>query len=143
MNSNLFNELKNNMTIQDTINSDLKIAMMTKNEEVKSLLRVIIGEFNRIDKVVTNEEATRVIKKMVQNATDQNNQAELVILFKYLPQQLTGSELGMAISEIIKNNNYSSMKDMGKVMTNLKLAYAGRYDGKLANELTKAVFDQK
>lgn len=48
--------------------------MFQKNESVKSLLRVIIGEFNRVGKEISDSEATQILKKMVKNAQDMKKQ---------------------------------------------------------------------
>lgn len=125
------------MTIQEKINQDLKEAMLSKNEPVKSLLRVVIGEFNRVDKILSDEKASSILKKMVDNAKEVGNEGEVVILEKYLPQQLTKDQLTGLVSSIIEDYGYSSMKDMGKIMAALKETHAGQYDGKLASEIIK------
>lgn len=125
------------MTIQEKINADLKLAMIQKNEVVKSLLRVVIGEFNRVDKTVSDEKATSILKKMVENAKELGNINEIEILSGYLPSQLSETELREVILSITKDTGASSMKDMGKVMNGLKEKYAGMYDGKLASSLIK------
>jgi len=125
------------LTIQGMINADLKSAMLQKNEEVKSLLRVVIGEFNRVDKTVTDEKATAILKKMVENAKELGNLKEVEILSGYLPTQLSETELREAILTISKDIDATTMKDMGKVMNGLKAKYAGMYDGKLASTLIK------
>jgi uncharacterized protein YqeY len=127
------------MTIQEKVNADLKTAMLQKDEAKKSLLRVVIGEFNRVDKVVDDAKATSILKKMLENAKEQNNAAEIAIINEYLPKELSKEELSAAIEAIINVNNYTTMKDMGKVMTALKDQYAGQYDGKLASELIKSL----
>lgn len=128
------------MTIQEQINADLKQAMLQKDEATKSLLRVVIGEFNRVDKVLSDDKATSILKKMVENAKEVGNENEVVILQKYLPQQLSKDELTALISSIIEDYSYSSVKDMGKIMASLKETHAGRYDGKLASEIVKNRF---
>lgn len=124
-------------TIQEMINSDLKLAMLQKNENVKSLLRVVIGEFNRVDKTVSDEKAISILKKMVDNAKMVGNLDEVTILEGYLPKQLSTQDLEMVIQSIIFDNGFSSMKDMGKVMSILKDKYSGRYDGKIASDSIK------
>jgi len=125
------------MTVQETINSDVKNAMRTKNVEVRDLLRVVIGEFNRVDKIVADDKALSIIKKMVENAKDQGNTGEVTILEKYLPSQMDADELNIKINEIIDDLEATSMKDMGRVMGELKAGYGGTYDGKLASTLVR------
>lgn len=130
------------MKIQEKIIQDLKQAMISKNEEKKSLLRVIIGEFNRQGKLVEDAKATNILKSMLENATQQNNQTEVNILNEYLPKQLTNYQLQILVTQLIKDKKYSSIKDMGKIMADLKTKYPGQYDGKVANDCIKLAFNQ-
>lgn len=125
------------MTIQETIKQDLKQAMLKKDEATKSILRVVIGEFNREGKEVSDERAVGRIKKMVQDAKTVGNEDEAVILEKYLPTQMDELELKRVLMNEIMNMDSPSMKDMGKVMGWLKSNYAGLYDGKLASTLVR------
>jgi len=131
-----------NMTLQEKINANLKSAMLSKNEFEKSILRVLIGEFNRIDKTVSDEKAMSIIKKMIENAKIVGNTFEVTYLEKYLPQQLSVDDLNKLVSQLIEDKKYSSLKDMGKVMNDLKAEYAGQYDGKLASEIIKSKLTQ-
>jgi uncharacterized protein YqeY len=125
------------MTLQETINLHLKNAILTSNTEVKSLLRVVIGEMNREGKIVADEKVISIVKKMIDNAKIVGNLNEVTILETYLPKQLTEDELNTVISALIYNNNYT-IKDMGKIMGDLKSIYSGKYDGKLASTLIKS-----
>lgn len=124
------------MTLQDTINVHLKNAILTSNTEVKSLLRVLIGEMNREGKIVGDEKVISIVKKMIDNAKIVGNLNEVAILETYLPKQLSEEQLSGLISALIYNNNYT-IKDMGKIMAELKGKYSGQYDGKLASTLIK------
>lgn len=126
------------MNIQEKINSDLKVAMKEKNVEVRDLLRVVIGEFNREGKIVSDEKALAIIKKMVINAKDQGNDIEVSILEVYLPVQLDESTIRRILMNYIMNfDHVPSMKDMGSVMSWLKDNYSGQYDGKLVSKLVR------
>jgi uncharacterized protein YqeY len=130
------------MKIQEKITQDLKEAMLQKNESKKSLLRVIIGEFNRHGKIVEDAKATNILKSMLENATQQNNLSEVEILNEYLPKQLTNDQLQTVIGQLIEEKKYSSIKEMGKIMADLKAGYPGQYDGKIANDYIKLAFNQ-
>ena len=125
------------MTIQETISNDVKNAMREKNVEVRDLLRVVIGEFNRIDKTVSDEKALSIIKKMVENAKEQGNTGEVTILEAYLPTQMDELELKIVLMNHIMNLNTPTMKDMGGVMGWLKKNHGGTYDGKLASTIVR------
>ena len=74
---------------------------------------------------------------MVQNAKDNTDVEEVVILEEYLPSQMDEAELGRIIRNNINFNSYTTMRDMGKVMTYLKKNHDGEYDGKLASTIVK------
>lgn len=126
------------MTIQELVNEHLKNAILTNNTEAKSILRVLIGEFNRVDKIVSDEKATSIIKKMVENAKLLGNTNEVSILEYYLPKQLSESQLTQIVVNLVNEYSYT-IKEMGKVMSYLKENFSGQYDGKLASEIIKKV----
>ena len=125
------------MNLQEKINADLKAAMIGGFTDRKDLLRVLIGEFNRIGKSLSDQEVVSIIKKMVENAKEMNNKFEIDVLSEYLPQMLTTDQLKVVIEDIIKTNNFNSIKSMGAVMNELKVKYPSKYDGKIASELIK------
>lgn len=132
------------MTLQEQINKDLKEAMLSKDEAKKSLLRVVIGELSRgKNKVFTDEIVIAQIKKMIENTklVPTNTSAlEATILETYLPKQLTEDQLKMLIAQLVEDKNYTSIKDMGKIMNDLKNEFGGQYDGKIASTLIKNHF---
>lgn len=126
------------MTLQEEIHADLKGAMLAKDENVKSLLRVLIGELNREGKIVDDAKVISIVRKMSENAKLLNNQTEVTILSDYLPQQLNEDEIRKIISAIIFANNYT-IKDKGKIMADLKRLHSGQYDGKVASDSISSI----
>jgi uncharacterized protein YqeY len=63
---------------------------------------------------------------------------EIVIIREFLPKQLSGSEMETAIADAIAKTAAASVKDMGKVMAELKAHYAGQMDFAKASALVKA-----
>jgi uncharacterized protein YqeY len=130
------------MKLQEKINADLRTAMLQKNEKVKSLLRVVIGEMNREGKELTDDRILSIIKKMIENLKQVNNETsvgEIQILDQYLPKQLSEKEIVAAINSIITTNSYT-LKDMGKIMNEMKEKFPNQYDGKLASSIVKNLF---
>lgn len=131
------------MRIEERIQADLKTAMKERNDNVKSLLRVIIGEFNRIDtrgrtdKEIYDTEAIGILKKMKENAIMVNRLDEVEILEKYLPKMVSEIELGGTIAHIMTEKAITSVSGMGIVMAELKAKYGATYDGKVASQLIK------
>jgi len=128
------------MSLQKKINEDLKTAMLQKQEEVKSLLRVVIGEMNREGKELEDSRVISIVRKMIENAKLVNNLSEVTILEKYLPSQLDETRLKEEIVKIISEKAYTNIKEMGKVMADLKAKYPNQYDGQIASKLVKEQF---
>ena len=58
----------------------------------------------------------------------EKEQAEIDVINRFLPKQLTAEEIDKAIKEAIAETNATSIRDMGKVMGALKAKYAGQMD---------------
>lgn len=126
------------MTLHEKINADMISAMKSRDREIVDLLRVVKGEFGRVGKDLSDDQAIPVIKKMVENAKELGNENEVLILEKYLPEMLGETQIKVIIAGIIQKNNYSGMQDMGKVMKEVKtLRTASQIDGRLASQITK------
>ena len=137
------------MTLQEEINAHLKNAILTENTDVKSILRVLIGELNQKGKVHSDVVVVAAVKKLIESAKiiiaspDAGDRVasalkEISILETYLPKQLSEEALRSSIKGVISLNSYT-VKDMGKVMSFLKDNYAGQYDGKLASVIVKEI----
>ena len=126
------------MSLQTQIREDMVNAMKSRDTETVSLLRVVAGEFGRIGKDLSDEEATKVIRKMVENAKELGNQGEVDILDKYLPKMLGEQQIKVLVAGIIQSNSFAGMQDMGKVMGEIKkLPSAAQIDGKIASQFTR------
>lgn len=131
------------MTTREKLSSDLKTAMINRDEKLKSFIRVILGELDRIDKTLSEEkfelEVIDTLKTMVKAANEMGNEFELNTLATYLPAPLTEDELEGIIRTIIERDGCTSIKEMGKVIGELKSLYNGRYDGKSATDKYKLI----
>lgn len=63
---------------------------------------------------------------------------EIVIIREFLPKQLSDQDMDKAIADAIEKSGAASIKDMGKVMAELKAAYAGQMDFAKASAAVKA-----
>lgn len=125
------------MKLQDKIKNDLKIAILN-NKDNKSFLRVIIGEMDRIGKDLDDNQIILILKKMRENALIMDNNKEIEIIDNYLPKMLSETEIKGLVSKIIKENNFSTLKDMGKTMQILKkLDEFPLIDGKIASTFAR------
>ena len=144
------------MTLKEQLMEDLKDAMKNKDELKKNTVTMIRAAIKQIevDKRVELEDndVIDIISKEAkkrkdalvefekagrQDLIDQTN-AELALIKKYLPEELSEEELTSIIEETIKEVGAETMKDMGKVMQAVKAKTAGRADGKTINEIVKA-----
>ena len=67
----------------------------------------------------------------------QNERDEIAIIQSYMPKQLTDDEAKAVVAEVIKAVGAASVKDMGKVMAELKAKYAGQMDMGKAGAVVK------
>src|SRR5574344_213693 len=134
------------MTLQETIKNDLVVAMKSKNVETTSLLRVVLGEFstvasrmpNNTDTVLSDDLASKEIRRMYENAKLMQNQFEMDTLDKYLPKMLSEDDIKNIVSKIISENNFSGVQNMGKVMMEIKKhPNSTMIDNKIASNIVK------
>ena len=68
----------------------------------------------------------------------EKEQFELEIIEEYLPTQMDKDNIGAIVMEIITENKFGGMKDMGKVMQEFNANYSGQ-DGKLVSSVVKTI----
>ena len=138
------------MSLFDTINNDIKKAMLARDQARLEALRGIKKEFleaktaKGADGELTDETANKILAKMLkqrresaeiyrsQNREDlaQSELGEAAVIEEYLPKPLTEEELVAALKEIIARVGATTAKEMGKVMGVASKELAGRADGK-------------
>ena len=113
------------MGLQAQIKKDLLSAMKEKNEPQKNTLRIIMGEFGRMDQKELKDEAViSVLKKLIKSEmetlekTGQKTPSEFIrIIEAYLPQQAGDEEIRQWITENIDLSQYKNkMQAMGMIM---------------------------
>jgi uncharacterized protein YqeY len=125
-------------SLVDSIKEDLKSAMLSKSNFLRDTLRLVTSEIKRFEvdnrKNPSVEEVIAILKKMAKQRKDSINQyrsggredlaeievKELEVIEQYLPQSFSGEELKKSIQQIINENGFSSMRDMGNLMKILK-----------------------
>lgn len=134
------------MSLKGQITEDMKSAMKAGEKDRLKVVRLILAAIKQIE-VDTREdldEATvlAVLTKMVKQRRDSVEQfeqgnredlaaierAEIVILDTYLPEQLSANELAVMIDKVIQATGASGIRDMGKVMGQIKVKASGRAD---------------
>ena len=144
--------------IKDTINSELKISMLSSNKDKTSTLRLILAAIKDreiaarekkqdIDDAIVMDVLSKMVKQRLESADiyKKNNRLELAakeefeieVIREFLPKQLTEQEIKEIILKLIEETNSSSIRDMGNIMGTLKSKYAGQLDFALAGKILK------
>jgi len=131
------------MTIQERIKKDMVNAMKNKEADKVSFLRFLMGEFTRGDKKnIDDDKSISILKKTLANSQQMNNDFEISILGEYLPTMFSDEEIRTIVETIIKDNSFTSMKDMGKVMGELKNhPKSAQIDNKIANRFVREILN--
>lgn len=145
------------MSLFETINQEIKSAMLAKDKLKLETLRGIKKEFLEAKTAkgasdeLSDETATVILQKMVKQRKDsatifaEQNRPELAekelaeanVIQQFLPEQLSPETLEAEIKQIIAETGASSMKDMGKVMGIATKKLAGKAEGKAISENVK------
>ncbi|MEP7163481.1 MAG: GatB/YqeY domain-containing protein [Ferruginibacter sp.] len=145
------------MALEQQIMAEMKDAMKSKNEAVLRSLRAIKAE---IIKAKTDpgaggeiDEATeqKFLQKMMKQRRDSleifekqgredlasKEREEMAVIERFLPKQMTETEIKEAVGKIIADTGASSAADMGKVMGVASKQLAGKADGKTISSIVK------
>ncbi len=145
------------MNLFDQISEDIKKAMLARNHAETEALRGIKKEFLEAKTAkggngeLTDETAVKIIQKMSKQVRDaatifkeQNRMdladeylAQVAIYERYLPAQMSDSELEAAVRAIIAQVGAASLQDLGKVMGVASKQLAGKTEGRLISEKVK------
>ncbi|MFZ5791612.1 MAG: GatB/YqeY domain-containing protein [Pseudomonadota bacterium] len=142
------------------LNDALKEAMKARDQRTVSTVRLILAALKDRDiaaraKGVTDgigeEEIVEMLHKMVRQRREaielyeqggrlelaQQEQEEIAVIERFLPKQMSEAEMMAAVAEAVSKVGAATLKDMGKVMGELKQRYAGRMDFAKAGQLVK------
>jgi len=138
----------------------LKTAMLGKDERAVSTVRMIMARMKDLDiaarpKGITDGIPDAEIATMLQGMIKQRRESielykqgkredlvkqeseEIAVIERFLPKQMNEDEMKAAIAKAVAAVSASSVKDMGKVMGELKKTYAGQMDFAKAGALVK------
>jgi uncharacterized protein YqeY len=139
------------MALLEQIDADLKKAMLARDEVTRDTLRMIKSELLTLD----NPDELAVLSRAVKSRRDSiksyleggrqdladKERAEIQVIERYLPKQLSEDEAREAIAAIIGELGLSGKKELGKVMKEVKSRYPGQIDGRLASWLAGQLLD--
>tara|TARA_Y100001970_G_scaffold25748_1_gene30747 strand:- start:6171 stop:6635 length:465 start_codon:yes stop_codon:yes gene_type:complete len=154
------------MSLRKKIETDYKSALKAKDKNKISTYRLILSGVKDLDisnrsqgdkKETDDEDIKKLLKKMIKQRSEsielykKNNrkdlqeveEKEVEIISVYLPKQLSDEDTKKLCSEIITSTGASSLKDMGKVMSELKKNNADSIDFSKAGAIIKELLNQK
>ena len=145
--------------LREDLQAALKTAMLAKDVLTTNAVRMIIAGQKEKDveargkgqEKASDAELLSMMQGMIKQRHDsirmfmegnrpelaEKEKAEIAVIERFLPKQLSDAEIEAALKTIIVETGASSMKDMGKIMGVLKAKYAGQMDMGKANGLIK------
>ena len=154
------------MSLRESIESDYKTALKSKDKNKISTYRLILSGIKDLDinnrsgaekKETDDEDIKKLLKKMIKQRSEsielykKNNrkdlqdieEQEVETISQYLPKQISEEDTKKICEEVIKSTGANSIKDMGKVMGELKKNNADTIDFSKAGAIIKELLNQK
>ena len=154
------------MSLREKIDDEYKNAIKSKDKNKISTYRLILSGLKDLDiqnrsgpnkKDTDDEDIKKLLRKMIKQRTEsieiykKNNRQDLLqieenevkIMSEYLPKQLSEDDTKKLCEEVINKINASSLKDMGKVMGELKKNHSDSVDFSLAGKIIKEILNKK
>jgi uncharacterized protein YqeY len=142
------------------LNDELKSAMKSKDQRAVSTVRLILAALKDRDiaarskgntEGISEEEIGDLLHKMVRQRREsielyeqgkredlaQQEREEIQVIERFLPKQMGEGEMDAAVAAVIADLKAGSIKDMGRVMAELKQRHAGQMDFSKASALVK------
>lgn len=147
------------MSLKETLMQDLKTAMKTKDKRAKdtiTMARAAIKQKEVDERVELDDEGVlKVLSKEIKERRGsieefekagrddlvESTKAEIDVLMKYMPEQLSEEELEKLIRQVMEENNITEKKQMGLLMKNIMPKVQGRADGKAVNAIVNRILN--
>ena len=149
------------MTIREDVKYNLKQAMIKKDVNLISALRLVLAAIKDKDIIakgkgndagIDDEEIVSLIQTMIKQRKSsiemylegkrddlvKKEENEIEVISQFLPKQLTEKEIINIIDDTVRICNASSMRDMGKVIKLIKDQYNGKLDFGIVSEIIKS-----
>ena len=153
------------MSLKDTIENEYKTALKSKDKNKISTYRLILSSIKDLEianrsgpnkKDTDDEDIKKLLKKMVKQRAEsidiykKNNRSDLLeveqneykILTGFLPKQLGEEETKKICADLIAKLGANSIKDMGKVMGELKKNHSDEIDFAKAGQMIKDLLNK-
>ena len=144
------------MSLKETLNNDIKSAMKAKDKETLAVLRMIktavqAAEIDKKEELNAEEELTILAREakqrreslaeFVKAGRDElvaKTEAEIEIVERYLPKQLSVEEVKEVIATVAEKIGATTQKEFGKLMGAVIQELKGKADGNVIKEQVKA-----
>ena len=153
------------MSLREKIDDEYKNALKSKDKNKISTYRLILSGLKDLDiqnrsgpnkKDTDDDDIKKLLRKMIKQRTEsieiykKNNRQDLLqieenevkIMSEYLPKQLSEDDTKKLCEQVINKINASSLKDMGKVMGELKKNHSDSVDFSLAGKIIKEILNK-
>ena len=148
------------MSIREDIERKYKQSFKERNTNVTNTIRLIKSAIKNKDiaarsletkEEIKDQEILGLLQNLIKQRKDtiesfkianrqdliEKEQSEIQIINLFLPQQKNEKETENIINQLIQEQNFNSLKDMGKLMSFLKKDYSGEIDMRLAGKIAK------
>ena len=153
------------MSLREKINKQFNTGLKSQNKTLVSTLRLVLAAIKERDianrtsgkkEEIKDQEIIKALQKMKKQRQDSADlyrkgerpellaaeEAEIKIIDTFLPKQLSEEETKKICSEVAQKIGASSIKDMGKVMGELKKNYSDTLDFSKAGSLLKEILEK-
>ena len=153
------------MSLRDKLETDYKNALKSKDKNKISTYRLILSGIKDLDisnrsgpdkKETDDNDIKKLLKKMIKQRSEsievykksnrndllKIEQGEVSVLSEYLPKQLGQDETKKLCLEIIDKTGSSNIKDMGKIMGELKKNFSDSIDFSMAGKILKEILNK-
>ncbi|HEY3962575.1 MAG TPA: GatB/YqeY domain-containing protein [Gaiellaceae bacterium] len=143
------------MSLVDTIEGQLRKAMLARENDRRDALRLILSSLRSAEKdlqrPLSGDEELQVLqrerKKRIEaaeafrgagrEAQAVKEDGELEILEEFMPEPLTEEQVEEIVDDAIAENGATSLRDMGRVMADVMPQVAGRADGSAVSQIVR------
>lgn len=145
------------MSLQKQVMDQMKLAMKAKDTVALESLRaiksaILLAQTSGTGAALSEEDEIQLVQKLVKQRKDSASifkeqgrddlagpeLAQVAVLEKFLPEQLTAEEIEKVVIQTIDATGASGMQDMGKVMGMVSKELAGQADGKTISGIVRA-----
>jgi uncharacterized protein len=143
------------MSLEETINTDIKAAMLSKNEaalrSLRAVKQVILLAKTSGSGNISEEDEMKMLQKLIKQRKEsvdiflqqkredlaKTELEEIAVIEKYLPKQMTEDEIKSELKAIIEQNNAKGPGDLGRLMGIASKHFAGKADNKLVSQFLR------